>query len=184
MTWAPLIARIQAGDEAAVFELYELFARGIRWQLTRRGVTDVADRLHDTFLAVIEAIRAGRVEDPERLPGYIRTVALHQGCEYLKAETKGRRHSGDSAALIDQRESPEDAAIRAEQRAIAVRVLRSMKPRERELLTRYYLLEQSQEQIVAEMQLSGTQFRLRKWRALERFAREGQKSLRTGSAAA
>ena len=186
MSWAPLVARIQSGDEAAVFELYEAFARGIRWQLGRTiGMRDAADRVHNTFIAVVSAIRAGRLEDPERLPGYIQTIARCQAAEHVSDAVKSRRqHSVDSADLIDRGHNPEEAAIRAEQLDIAVRVLREMKPREREILTRYYLLEQSQEQIVAEMQLSGTQFRLRKWRALERFAREGQKSLRTGSAAA
>ena len=116
MSWAPLVARIQSGDEAAVFELYEAFARGIRWQLGRTiGMRDAADRVHNTFIAVVSAIRAGRLEDPERLPGYIQTIARCQAAEHVSDAVKSRRqHSVDSADLIDRGHNPEEAAIRAE----------------------------------------------------------------------
>jgi len=49
--------------------------------------------------------------------------------------------------------------------------------RDREILTRFYLQEQTQEEICAEMNLSDTQFRLLKSRAKARFGELGRKKL-------
>jgi RNA polymerase sigma-70 factor, ECF subfamily len=56
-------------------------------------------------------------------------------------------------------------------------VLDRMTERDREILTRFYLYEQSQEQICEEMELSETQFRLLKSRAKARFGEIGKKKL-------
>jgi DNA-directed RNA polymerase specialized sigma subunit len=56
-------------------------------------------------------------------------------------------------------------------------VLRSMSARDREILTRFYLQEQTQEQICAEMNLTETQFRLLKSRAKARFGELGKRRL-------
>jgi DNA-directed RNA polymerase specialized sigma24 family protein len=57
------------------------------------------------------------------------------------------------------------------------RVLRGLSKRDREILTRFYLDEQPQEQICEEMQLTETQFRLFKSRAKTRFGELGRKKL-------
>ena len=50
-----------------------------------------------------------------------------------------------------------------------MRVLKGLHPREREILIRYYLREQSPQEICREMRLTETQFRLIKSRAKARF---------------
>jgi DNA-directed RNA polymerase specialized sigma subunit len=57
------------------------------------------------------------------------------------------------------------------------RVLGELSKRDREILTRFYLYEQTQEQICAEMSLTETQFRLLKSRAKARFGELGKKKL-------
>jgi RNA polymerase sigma-70 factor (ECF subfamily) len=49
--------------------------------------------------------------------------------------------------------------------------------RDREILTRFYLDEQTQEQICGEMNLTETQFRLLKSRAKARFGELGRRKL-------
>ena len=56
-------------------------------------------------------------------------------------------------------------------------VLRALSARDREILTRFYLDEQSQEAICCEMELSETQFRLLKSRAKARFGEIGKRKL-------
>jgi DNA-directed RNA polymerase specialized sigma24 family protein len=58
-----------------------------------------------------------------------------------------------------------------------LKVLRGLSARDREVLTRFYLHEQSQEQICREMNLTGTQFRLMKSRAKARFGELGRRRL-------
>ena len=57
------------------------------------------------------------------------------------------------------------------------KVLSELADRDWEVLTRFYLHEQSQEQICAEMGLTETQFRLLKSRAQARFGEWGKKKL-------
>ena len=60
---------------------------------------------------------------------------------------------------------------------LITRVLGELSPRDREILTRFYLREQSQDQICSEMDLTETQFRLLKSRAKARFGELGRKKL-------
>jgi DNA-directed RNA polymerase specialized sigma subunit len=61
--------------------------------------------------------------------------------------------------------------------ALATKILKSISQRDRDVLTRFYLMEQSQEQICMDMNLTDTQFRLLKSRAKARFAELGKRHL-------
>ena len=58
------------------------------------------------------------------------------------------------------------------------KVLQKVSRRDREILIRYYLLEQTQEEICSEMNLTETQFRLLKSRAKARFGELGRRVIR------
>ncbi|HEX7362366.1 MAG TPA: sigma-70 family RNA polymerase sigma factor, partial [Bryobacteraceae bacterium] len=77
--WGILVARIKAGEDAGMEQLYKLFSRGIRYYLCRQlGPQELEDRVHDTFLIVVNAIRRGDLREPERLMGFVRTVVRRQ----------------------------------------------------------------------------------------------------------
>ena len=59
-------------------------------------------------------------------------------------------------------------------------VLDELSVRDREILTRFYLQEEGQDQICSEMALTDTQFRLLKSRAKARFGELGKKKLAHG----
>jgi RNA polymerase sigma-70 factor (ECF subfamily) len=80
-------------------------------------------------------------------------------------------------AVRDTGSNPEQAAIRQENQQIAVKVLKSIAPRDREILIRFYLWEQPAEQICGEMGLTDTQFRLLKSRAKARFGELGKRKV-------
>ena len=61
--------------------------------------------------------------------------------------------------------------------SLAATVLKTISARDREILTRFYLQEQSQEQICQEMSLTETQFRLLKSRAKAKFGELGKRRL-------
>jgi len=51
-------------------ELYRVFSRGIRFYLCRQlGPQELDDKVHDTFLIVVQAICRGELRDPDRLMG-------------------------------------------------------------------------------------------------------------------
>lgn len=179
--WVVLVDRIRGGETDGLEELYSLFSRGIRYYLCRQlGPQELEDKIHDAFVVVVQAIRRGELRDPSRLMGFVRTVVRRQVSAHIDKVVQARRERGDidSGVLVaDPNVSPEERAIFAERKTIIRRVLSEIPERDREILTRFYLLEQSQEQICVEMDLSDTQFRLLKSRAKARFGEIGKKQL-------
>jgi RNA polymerase sigma factor (sigma-70 family) len=176
-----MVERILADDAHAVEDLYRYFYKGVRYQLYRSlGIRELDDRVHDTFLLVLQAIRRGELREPARLMGYVRTVVRRQIACYIDQTVQQRRDAFDvdlTCGLRDKKHNPEDNAIRRENRELMAEILSNIDPRDREILTRFYLLEQSQEQICAEMEINDTQFRLLKSRAKARFGELGRRRM-------
>lgn len=179
--WVALVVQIRAGDDAGMEQLYKLFSRGVRYYLCRQlGAQELEDKVHDTFLIVVHAIQRGDLREPERLMGFVRTIVRRQVAAYIDEAVHVRRDQTDlesGQAVADIKLNPEQIAM-ARQRAELMRfVLASLSQRDRDILVRFYLQEQTQEQICEEMSLSETQFRLLKSRAKARFGEVGKKKL-------
>jgi RNA polymerase sigma-70 factor (ECF subfamily) len=162
-------------------ELYRIFARGIRFYLCRQlGPQELDDRVHDTFLIVVQAIRRGDLREPERLMGFVRTVVRRQVAAHIDDLVHSRREEVEidvNSRLPDRSWNPEQSLASRENIALMRRVLDSLSQRDREILVRFYLQEESQDQICREMELTETQFRLLKSRAKARFGELGKKKL-------
>jgi RNA polymerase sigma factor (sigma-70 family) len=179
--WAELVEQIRRDDAAGMEELYRVFARGIRFYLCRQlGPQELDDRVHDTFLIVVQAIRRGDLREPERLMGFVRTVVRRQVAAHIDGLVHSRRQEVEidvNTRLADRSWNPEQSLASRENVNLMRRVLESLSKRDREILVRFYLHEQSQEQICREMELTETQFRLLKSRAKARFGELGKKRL-------
>jgi len=81
------------------------------------------------------------------------------------------------SVLTDRKRSPEETAFSEERSELMWRILGALSSRDREILTRFYLQEESQEKICQEMELTETQFRLLKSRAKARFGELGKRKL-------
>ena len=117
--------------------------------------------------------------------GFVRTVVRRQVAAHIDQAIQNRRHQiglEPGTVIVDGNRDPEQSAIRRQSVQIARKVLNSISRRDREILTRFYLLEQSQEQICCEMNLTETQFRLLKSRAKARFGELGKRKLSRRSA--
>jgi RNA polymerase sigma factor (sigma-70 family) len=179
--WANVVERIRLGEQTAVEELYRVFSRGIRYYLCRQlGPQDLDDRVHDCFLVVIHAIRKGDLREPERLMGFVRTIVRRQIAGFIEGMVETRRKQVDiefGNIIPDEKLNPENSAISKQRESLAASVLKTISKRDREILTRFYLQEQSQEQICEEMSLTDTQFRLLKSRAKAKFGEMGKRKL-------
>jgi RNA polymerase sigma-70 factor (ECF subfamily) len=168
-----IVALIQQRDRRGEEMLYSALSRGMKFLAIRKlGPDDGVECFHDTMLTLIRRIRDGALQEPAALFGYARTILLREISEQFD---KRRRLStvddfdAVSHAIADPRSSPE-AAIEAEQRKAAMhRGLLALRPKEREVLTRFYLQEQSIEEIQQEMNLTATQFRLLKSRSKQKL---------------
>jgi RNA polymerase sigma-70 factor (ECF subfamily) len=179
--WLALVESIQRGELSGMEDLYRVFSRGVRFYLCRQlGPQDLDDKVHDTFLIVVQAIRKGELREPERLMGFVRTVVRRQVAAQIDRSVQSRREQAEldsTSAVSDHRSTPEEAAILRQHEQVAETVLRGVSGRDREILTRFYLMEQTQQQICDGMSLSETQFRLLKSRAKARFGELGKKTL-------
>jgi RNA polymerase sigma factor (sigma-70 family) len=177
-----IVRRIQAGDPEGLERLYSVFARGVRFYLWRQlGPQDLDDKVHDTFLVVVNAIQRGELREPERLMGYVRTVVRRQVAAHIDRAVQNRKQQAGleaGMAVTDENEDPEAEAIDSQKRNFMVEVLGSMSGRDREILTRFYLRGHTQERICREMCLTETQFRLLKSRAKARFGEMGRRRLK------
>jgi RNA polymerase sigma factor (sigma-70 family) len=183
--WAALVTGIREGDSEAMASLYGVFAKGVRYFLLRNlGPEDIEDKVHDCFVIVAQAIQNGDLREPERLMGYVRTVVKRQIAASIDIAVQQRRSRVDFEdtlfSVSDWRDNPEHSAMARQRAEIARKVLDGVSRRDREILNRFYVLEQSQEQICADMGLSYNQFRLLKSRAKARFGELGKK-LATGA---
>ena len=140
---------------------------------------DLDDRVHDCFVIVTQAIRNGDLREPDRLMGYVRTVVKRHVAASIDVAVHQRRSRvefEDSLFTIsDWRDDPEREILSRQRVEIARKVLKGIPPRDREILNRFYVQEQSHEQICAEMGLSYNQFRLIKSRAKARFGELGRR---------
>ena len=179
--WGELVAQIKAGEDAGMEHLYHLFSRGIRYYLCRQlGPQELEDKVHDTFLIVVNAIRRGDLREPERLMGFVRTVVRRQVAAYIENAVHARREQTDlecGVAVVDRKQNPEQEAIVRQKAELMRTALEALSERDREILVRLYLKEQPQEQICREMRLNETQFRLIKSRAKAKFGEVGRKKL-------
>jgi len=179
--WVGLVARIQRGEDSGMEELYRLFARGIRFYLCRQlGMQELDDKVHDTFLIVVQAIRRGDLREPERLMGFVRTVVRRQVAAHIDQVVHSRRdemHLDLGVRVADRQRNPEQSMAYQQKGEFMREILLQLSGRDREILTRFYLNEQTQDEICSGMNLTETQFRLLKSRAKARFGDLGRRRL-------
>ncbi len=179
--WVALVERIRTGEIDGMMELYDLFSKGIRFYLCRHlGPQELDDKVHDTFVVVVQAIKRGELREPQRLMGFVRTIVRRQVAAHIDKVVHTRRDQLDmdsSVRIVDPRGNPEEAAMGRQRNELIARILDELNDRDREILTRFYLREQTQDEICTEMALSETQFRLLKSRAKQRFGELGKKKL-------
>jgi len=176
-----LVERIRSGQTDGMEDLYELFSKGIRFYLCRQlGPQELDDKIHDTFVVVVQAIRKGELREPQRLMGFVRTIVRRQVAAHIDKVVHNRREQielDSTVRIADPGGDPEQRAMFQQRDHMIRKVLNELAPRDREILTRFYLLEQGQDQICSEMDLTETQFRLLKSRAKSRFGELGRKKL-------
>jgi RNA polymerase sigma-70 factor (ECF subfamily) len=185
-SWGQVVDRIRHDDPTGMEDLYRVFSKGVRFFLYRQlGPHDLDDKVHDVFLIVTQSIRNGDLREPDRLMGYVRTVVRRQVAAHIEDAVQARRNHTDlegGVVLSARGPDPERSAIENQNEQLAMRVLSSIAKRDREVLVRFYLQEQTPEEICQAMELTETQFRLIKSRAKARFGELGKRrfSMKSG----
>jgi RNA polymerase sigma-70 factor (ECF subfamily) len=171
---AELVRRIQAGDRRADEELIARFGRGVSIILSRAtGGRAVAEDLYqDTFQIALEKIRRGDLREPDRLSGFICSLARNLATEYFRRERRPERHEALEEAdhLPDPAPSQLDQVLQKERAGTVRQVLSEMETeRDRQILLRFYIVEEEKEQICVDLGLSDLHFNRVLFRARQRF---------------
>jgi RNA polymerase sigma-70 factor (ECF subfamily) len=117
-------------------------------------------------------VRERRIEDPERLVGFLHGTARRLA---LGASRRTARRRTDTASdalpdRLDPRPGPLDASLRGERARLVRRLLVGLRPeRDREILARFYLAEETKERLCEQLDLSSAHFDRVLYRAKKRF---------------
>jgi RNA polymerase sigma-70 factor (ECF subfamily) len=170
-----LVLRIQSGDPVAQGQLYEKLSRGLLLLLRRRADRqDVQDLLHETWIAVMQALETGQLREPSSVAAFALTIARRKAAQQSENSNRTRDKAVDLRVLEAQ---SDDEIIRKQQVQIMAAMVHKLRPLDREILKRFYLKAQTKEQICAELNLTETQFRVRKSRAKTVVQEAGRKTL-------
>ena len=171
----PSSRAIRAGDIAAAEgELAGRYWERIRLFALRR-VRDLAaaeDIAQEAIRLVAEALRAGRVENLEALPGFAFRTAHHLCLQRFRSSTreaKALNRFGSEPTPDRLAHDPLLALIGEERRVSVRRALSDLAPGDRELLTLLYFDEVDSAAAASRFGITPEALRVRKHRALRRL---------------
>jgi len=168
-----IAVRIREGDAVAESELIERYSTGIKLILLKRtGSHQLSkDLCQDTFVIALKKLRAGKVRKPESLVAFLRQTAVNLSIEHFRRE-KRFIHGQDEiislrTAHIDNKAERID---HQHARTILEGVIRQLaRTRDRDILQRFYLLDQAKPQICSALDLSAAHFDRVLYRARQRM---------------
>jgi RNA polymerase sigma-70 factor (ECF subfamily) len=181
-----LVARIRSGDREAEEEFVKRYLRGIgiivRHASSDRSACD--DLVQETLRMAIEKIRAGAVRDPERLSGFVASLARNLVVEHARRTKARETAAGDDAGDVrDPAAGPLDRLLQDEQDAIVRRLLDELPTeRDRAILRRYYFDEQDKDEICAALGLTREHFTRVLFRARQRYRESLERKYGSGFA--
>ena len=170
-TAAGLAARVRAGDPDAETELVARYRPGLLMML-RKLVKDpsmVDDYCQEVFRVTFEAIRHDRIDSGGKLAAYLWSVARNLANSDLRRHYRGQTLVALSETIVDDGARPEQQVLQDERTRMLREALTLLAPRDRMVLTAFYLHDTPKELICQRMQLSPSQFDVIKWRALKRL---------------
>ncbi len=171
---ADLVRRIIVGDGRAEEELVRRYKDGvsiiIRKVVQNHFVTE--DISQETFKKALEKIRHGDVREPERLSGFICSMARNLAIDYVRKERKASKETEIEKPELIPATAPDqfEQLYRKERAGIVRQVINELKvKRDREVILRYFIAEEDKDQICAELGLTRGQFNGVIFRALKRY---------------
>jgi len=169
-----LVSRIRRQDPAAEEEFLARYWRGVT-VIIRHACSDQAlleDVRQETFRVALEKVRAGAVRDPERLSGFIASLARNLIIQHFRrAEIRQVSRTEIADRDVVDRSPSQLQRLIVEENAAAVRQVLEELPseRDRQLLTRYYLRGEAKDEICAALALTSQHFNRVLFRARERY---------------
>jgi RNA polymerase sigma-70 factor (ECF subfamily) len=171
---------IRNGERTAEADLVRTFCPAVTAMLHARtrdpGV--VPDLVQDVMIAVIQALRAGDMREPDKLQAYIRGVTRNIANSWLRDHIRRSRDEPimpDSAILAAC-----DPAEQSDRQRMVTEALDTLSPSDREILMKTLVDGDKPGAIAAQMRLGVDVVRQRKSRAVKKVAEYIRNLSRTG----
>jgi RNA polymerase sigma-70 factor, ECF subfamily len=168
-----LVARILAGEKAAEHELIQQYSRGVSIILNRAtGNGSVSEDLsQETFQIALEKIRRGEIREPERLSGFICSLARNLASNHFRRSRRVEEFADPEAVerIAELAPSQLDRLLLKEKSKLILRLLHEMTERDRQILYRFYIAEEDKQQICIDLELSSLHFNRVLHRARNRY---------------
>ena len=168
-----LAVLIGEGNAAAESELVERYSTGIKLMLLKRtGNGQLSkDLCQDTFIIALQKLRAGELRKPESLAAFLRQTAVNLSIEHYRRE---KRYIHQEDGIISLRTTHMDRKAeridRQHARTLLEKVIEQLaRTRDRDILQRFYFLEQDKPQICSVLDLSAAHFDRVLYRARKRM---------------
>jgi len=168
-----LVLRIGEGDSAAESELVERYSTGIRLILLKRtGNGQLAmDLCQETFIVALEKLRNRKLRNPGSLVAFLRQTAVNLLIMHYRKE---KRYIGEEDGIISLQSAPRDRKAQQIDQKHARSLLdgiieQLVQPRDREILHRFYLLDQDKSRVCSALELSSVHFDRVLYRARKRI---------------
>lgn len=168
-----IAVRIAEGDAEAESELVERYSTGIKLILLKRtGNNQLSkDLCQDTFIIALQKLRAGEVRKPESLVAFLRQTAVNLSIEHYRKE---KRYVHQEDGIISLRTAHIDRKAERIDHQHARTLLEGVieqlaRKRDRDILHRFYLLDQDKPQICSALELSAVHFDRVLYRARQRM---------------
>jgi RNA polymerase sigma-70 factor, ECF subfamily len=180
-----LVSRIRRGDKQAEAQLVERYSRAVMI-IIRRGVNDAAsvDDLHqETLWIVLKKIRRGDVREPDRLSGFVCSVAKNLVIKYFRDTVRQEHLTETKEAMFLAHPAPDpfEELMQKEEADLVRQILNEMpNERDRQVLFRFYIAEDEKEQICADLGLTSMRLNLVLHRARERYREIYERAHSTG----
>lgn len=165
-----IVTRIRLGETEAEAMLYEKFSARVYFTALSEthSQSDAEDIRAETFLRVIQALRADKLRSADSLPSFIVGFTLNVVREHIR-----KKYRADSLEDYEYDvaggDSLEQAFLDAETSRALQEVARQLKPREQQFLRMYYYEELTKEEIARKLGINQERVRLIKSRALQSF---------------
>jgi RNA polymerase sigma-70 factor, ECF subfamily len=159
-------------EPATEDHLVAYFSRSVRLNLKTwlRSPELAQDAQQETFLRVLTFFRSGKtLNNPASLPSFVRGVCHNVALELLRAYTRDKSLPEDAPEPADRSPDPERQMLARERREMVHRMLSGLKEKDRRLLFRVSLNEESREEVCRECQVDRDYLRVLLYRAKQRL---------------
>jgi RNA polymerase sigma-70 factor, ECF subfamily len=141
----------------------------LKLRVRLRSPALVEDVLQETLLRVLDAVRRGSIEQPERFGAFVNAVSNNVMRELLRGETRFNRFDEAYHEPIDEAIDLDAPLVDGNRRRQVQSVLDEMTPKDREILQLCFLEERDRTEICRRFQVSEDYLRVVLHRAKERF---------------